>query len=46
MLGIAYGLGGFVGALISGYAYGENLFLYSAFISLVSFGIITKFQRG
>jgi len=37
MLGIAYGLGGFTGALISGYLYGENLFLYSSIIALISF---------
>jgi PPP family 3-phenylpropionic acid transporter len=40
MLGVAYGLGGFVGALISGYTYGENLFLYSALIALSSYLIL------
>lgn len=37
MLGIAYGLGGFVGAIISGQFYGEFLFLYSSIIALLSF---------
>ena len=37
MLGFAYGLGGFVGALIAGQFYGEYLFLYSSIIALISF---------
>lgn len=37
MFGVGYGLGGFVGALVSGATYGENLFLYSAFFALLSF---------
>jgi len=37
MLGVAYGLGGFLGALISGQFYGEYLFLYSSCIALLSF---------
>ncbi len=36
MYGVAYGLGGFLGALIAGWAYGDNLFLYSAIFSLFS----------
>ncbi len=36
MLGIAYGLGGFVGALIAGWAYGDYLFAYSSFISILA----------
>jgi len=36
MFGIAYGLGGFIGALIAGWTYGEYLFLYSAFIALLA----------
>jgi PPP family 3-phenylpropionic acid transporter len=36
MYGVAYGLGGFVGALIAGWGYGDNLFLYSAIFSLLS----------
>ena len=37
MLGISYGLGGFMGAIIAGYSYGENLFLYSFIIAFISF---------
>jgi len=37
MLGVAYGLGGFVGALIAGYTYGEYLFLGSALIAFIAF---------
>ena len=37
MYGVAYGLGGFIGALIAGWVYGENLFMYSAIFALVSF---------
>jgi len=37
MLGVAYGLGGFLGAIISGQVYGEFLFLYSSIIALFSF---------
>jgi PPP family 3-phenylpropionic acid transporter len=33
-LGIAFGLGGSVGAFLSGKLYGENLFLYEALITL------------
>lgn len=36
MYGVAYGLGGFLGALIAGAVYGEYLFLFSALFSLVS----------
>ena len=34
MYGVAHGLGGFLGAIIAGKLYGENLFLYSAIFSL------------
>jgi PPP family 3-phenylpropionic acid transporter len=37
MYGVAYGLGGFLGALIAGWVYGEFLFVYSAVFALVSF---------
>ena len=37
MYGVAYGLGGFIGALIAGASYGEYLFLYSAIFSFISF---------
>lgn len=37
MFGIAYGLGGFAGAIIAGWLYSEELFLYSSIIALLSF---------
>jgi PPP family 3-phenylpropionic acid transporter len=37
MLGFAYGLGGFIGALIAGMVYGKYLFLFSAFFSIIAF---------
>ena len=37
MYGVAYGLGGFIGALIAGASDGEYLFLYSAIFSFISF---------
>ncbi len=37
MLGIAYGLGGFVGAILSGYIYGEYLYLASSLLALIAF---------
>jgi len=36
MYGVAYGLGGFLGALIAGWLYGEYLFLFSSIFSLCS----------
>lgn len=36
MYGVAYGLGGFLGAIIAGWVYGENLFIYSAIFALIS----------
>lgn len=40
MYGVAYGLGGFLGALIAGWLYGTNLFLYSAIFSALAFLVI------
>ena len=37
MLGVAYGLGGFLGGIISGWTYGEYLFLYCSLIALSSY---------
>lgn len=37
MYGVAYGLGGFVGAFIAGLVYGKYLFLYSAVFAFVAF---------
>lgn len=36
MYGVAYGLGGFVGAIVAGAVYGEFLFIFSALFSLLS----------
>lgn len=36
MYGVAYGLGGFLGAIIAGKLYGDYLFVYSAIFSLLS----------
>ncbi len=44
MLGVAYGLGGFLGAIISGWTYGEELFLYSSIIALLAFFSILNFK--
>jgi len=37
MYGVAYGLGGFLGALVAGWLYGEYLFLYSALFTFCAF---------
>ncbi len=39
-LGISYGLGGFVGAILAGQLYGENLFLAEFFIAFAAFAIL------
>jgi PPP family 3-phenylpropionic acid transporter len=41
-LGISYGLGGFVGAILAGQLYGEYLFLAEALIALTAFLILRK----
>ncbi|MEJ5168077.1 MAG: MFS transporter [Arcobacteraceae bacterium] len=40
MFGVAYGLGGFIGAFVAGWLYGEYLFLYSAVFALVAFAAL------
>ena len=45
MLGIAYGLGGFVGAIVSGWLYGEYLFLSSSFIALFALIALLTHKR-
>lgn len=45
MYGVAYGLGGFIGALIAGASYGEYLFLYSAIFSFISFATLSFVKR-
>ncbi|BDY13095.1 MFS transporter [Hydrogenimonas cancrithermarum] len=44
-LGISYGLGGFVGAILAGQIYGEYLFLIESMIALTAFSIL-KLQKG
>lgn len=39
-LGITFGLGGSLGALLAGWVYGEYLFLIEASITLVAFGVL------
>jgi PPP family 3-phenylpropionic acid transporter len=43
--GIGYGIGAFLGSIIAGYLYGENLFLFEAFFSFISFIFILKHQN-
>jgi PPP family 3-phenylpropionic acid transporter len=38
--GIGYGFAAFIGSIISGWLYGENLFLYESFIALLGFFIM------
>ncbi len=45
MLGVAYGLGGFVGAIIAGWIYGEYLFLFSSILSLLAFISLIAFKN-
>ncbi|HEO98622.1 MAG TPA: MFS transporter [Epsilonproteobacteria bacterium] len=44
-LGVAFGLGGSVGALLSGKLYGEHLFLYEAIITLLGAGALLIHQK-
>ena len=44
MLGVAYGLGGFAGALVSGWIYGEYLFLFSSVFAFIAFLSIYNFK--
>jgi PPP family 3-phenylpropionic acid transporter len=44
-LGIAFGLGGSVGAVLSGKIYGESLFLIEAFITFLAFVILYIHQK-
>jgi len=41
-LGIGFGLGGAVGAVIAGRVYGEYMFLIEAIIALLSFLVLLK----
>lgn len=42
--GLSFGLGGFIGALLSGYLYGDKLFLYAALIATLSL-VFLLFQQ-
>ncbi|WP_333802893.1 MFS transporter [Sulfurospirillum sp.] len=42
--GFSFGLGGFVGALLAGYFYGEYLYLYTSFVALLSLGSLMLFK--
>lgn len=44
-LGISYGLGGFVGAVLAGKFYGEHLFLYESVIALAALGAMGLEKR-
>ena len=44
-LGIAFGLGGSVGAVLSGQIYGENMFLIEAIITFISFMVLWVHQK-
>jgi PPP family 3-phenylpropionic acid transporter len=44
-LGIAFGLGGSVGAVLSGQIYGENMFLIEAVITFISFMVLWVHQK-
>ena len=43
--GITFGLGGFVGAFVAGYFYGEFLYLYAAVVSLFAFLTLFLFKK-
>lgn len=43
--GFSFGLGGFVGALMAGYFYGEYLYLYASFIALLSLVSLMLFKE-
>jgi len=42
--GLSFGLGGFIGALLAGYFYGEYLYLYASIVALLSFGSLMLFK--
>ncbi len=44
-LGIAFGLGGSVGAILAGQIYGEKMFLIEAMITFVSFVVLSIHQK-
>lgn len=44
-VGIVFGLGGFVGSLLSGYLYGEQIFLFAGAIMLAAWGVLQLERR-
>jgi PPP family 3-phenylpropionic acid transporter len=44
-LGIAFGLGGSVGAMLSGQIYGESMFLIESIITFMAFMVLLLHQR-
>ncbi len=42
--GLSFGLGGFIGALLAGWLYGDRLFLYASFIAFLSL-VFLLFQK-
>jgi PPP family 3-phenylpropionic acid transporter len=44
-LGIAFGLGGSVGAMLSGQIYGEHMFLIESIITFMAFMVLLIHQR-
>ncbi|WP_456453216.1 MFS transporter [Hydrogenimonas sp.] len=44
-LGISYGLGGFLGAVLAGPLYGPDLFLYESLIALAGFAVLQMEKR-
>lgn len=44
-VGLTFGLGAFIGSLLSGSLYGENLFLYASLITFVAYGLLLLEKR-
>jgi PPP family 3-phenylpropionic acid transporter len=44
-LGIAFGLGAFVGSIAAGIMYGEKLFLFEAAVALLAFAVLFLQRR-
>jgi hypothetical protein len=42
---LTFGLGAFVGSLLSGSLYGENLFLYASLITFAAYGLLFMEKR-
>ena len=44
-LGISYGLGGFLGAVLAGKLYGDDLFLYESILAFLAFGVLFQEKK-